>query len=50
MPPVEGIFFNGQIYDAYAFVSDLIRSADKRIILIDNYNGGMPDRVGHDGK
>ena len=37
MPPVEGIFFDGQIYDAYAFVSDLIRSADKRIILIDNY-------------
>lgn len=37
LPPVEGIFYDGQIYDAYAFVSDLIRSADKRIILIDNY-------------
>ncbi len=37
LPPVEGIFFDGQIYDAYAFVSELIRSADKRIILIDNY-------------
>ena len=35
--PRQGIFYDGQIYDAYAFVSDLIRSADKRIILIDNY-------------
>lgn len=33
----QGIFYDGQIYDAYAFVSDLIRKADKRIILIDNY-------------
>ena len=37
LPPVEGIFFDGQIFDAYAFVSDLIRSARKRIVLIDNY-------------
>ena len=37
LPPVEGIFFDGQIFDAYAFASDLIRSAQKRIILIDNY-------------
>ena len=37
MPPVEGIFYDGQIYDAYTFVSDLIWKADKRIILIDNY-------------
>ena len=37
LPPVEGIFFDGQIFDAYAFVSDLIRSAHKDIILIDNY-------------
>ena len=37
LPPKEGIFFDGQIFDAYAFVSDLIRSARKRIILIDNY-------------
>ena len=37
LPPVEGIFFDGQIYDAYTFVADLIRKADKRIILIDNY-------------
>ena len=37
LPPVEGVFFNGQIFDAYAFASDLIKSAKKRIILIDNY-------------
>lgn len=37
LPPIEGIFFDGQIFDAYAFVSDLIRSAHKDIILIDNY-------------
>lgn len=36
LPPVEGIFFDGQIYDAYEFVCDLIRSAKTRIILIDN--------------
>ena len=37
LPPVEGVFFDGQIFDAYRFVSDLIRKADRRIILIDNY-------------
>lgn len=37
LPPVEGIFYNGQIFDAYVFATDLIRSADKRLILIDNY-------------
>jgi len=35
--PTQGIFFDGQIFDAYQFVSDLIRSAEKSIILIDNY-------------
>ena len=35
--PKQGVFYNGQIYDAYTFVSDLIRSAKKRIVLIDNY-------------
>ena len=35
--PKQGIFFDGQIYDAYAFVAGLIRKAMKRIILIDNY-------------
>jgi hypothetical protein len=33
----KGIFYNGQIFDAYAFVSDIIRSAQRAIILIDNY-------------
>ena len=37
LPPVEGVFFNGQIFDAYAFASNLIKAAKKRIILIDNY-------------
>jgi hypothetical protein len=37
LPPVEGIFFDGQIFDAYTFVSDLVRSANSRIILFDNY-------------
>ena len=37
MPPKEGIFYDGQIFDAYAFVSDLIKSAKKSIMLIDNY-------------
>ena len=35
--PTQGIFFDGQIFDAYEFVSDLIKSAKKEIILIDNY-------------
>lgn len=33
----QGIFFDGQIFDAYTFVSDLIRSAKKRVVLFDNY-------------
>jgi hypothetical protein len=37
LPPVEGIFYDGQIFDAYAFVSNLIKSAKKAITLIDNY-------------
>lgn len=37
LPPVEGVFFNGQIFDAYKFVCDLVKSAKKRIMLIDNY-------------
>lgn len=37
LPPVEGIFFDGQIFDAYKFATDLIRSARKSILLIDNY-------------
>ncbi|AEF85070.1 putative DNA-binding protein [Treponema primitia ZAS-2] len=37
LPPVEGIFYDGQIFDAYTFVADLIKSAKKSIVLIDNY-------------
>ncbi|MBQ3734567.1 MAG: virulence RhuM family protein [Bacteroidales bacterium] len=37
LPPVEGVFYDGQIFDAYTFASDLIRAARKRIVLIDNY-------------
>ena len=37
LPPKEGIFYDGQIFDAYQFVSDLIRSAKDSIVLIDNY-------------
>ncbi|MDR1756353.1 MAG: virulence RhuM family protein [Culturomica sp.] len=37
LPPKEGIFFEGQIFDAYLFVSDLIKSAKKTILLLDNY-------------
>ena len=37
LPPAEGIFYEGQIFDAWQFVSGLIRSARKSIILIDNY-------------
>ena len=36
-PPVEGIFYDGQIFDAYKFAADLIRTAKKSILLIDNY-------------
>ncbi|MCQ2280114.1 MAG: ORF6N domain-containing protein [Bacteroidales bacterium] len=35
--PKQGVFFQGQIFDAYQFVSDLVRSAKTSIILIDNY-------------
>ena len=37
LPPLEGVFFDGQIFDAYKFVIDLIKSAKQSIILIDNY-------------
>jgi len=37
LPPQEGIFYDGQIFDAWQFVSNLIKSAEKSIILIDNY-------------
>ncbi|WP_436416466.1 virulence RhuM family protein [Petrimonas sp.] len=37
LPPLHGIFFDGQIFDAHKFVSDLVKSAEKEIVLIDNY-------------
>lgn len=37
LPPVEGIFFDGQIFDAYTFATNLIKSAKSSIVLIDNY-------------
>ena len=37
LPPVEGIFYNGQIFDAYKFATDLIKSAKHSLVLIDNY-------------
>ena len=37
LQPKEGVFFNGQIFDAYALVADLIRQAKTRIVVIDNY-------------
>ena len=37
LPPVEGIFYDGQIFDAYKFITDLIKKAKNEIILIDNY-------------
>ena len=42
LPPVEGIFYDGEIFVAHTFAADLIRSARTRIILIDNY---IDDRV-----
>lgn len=37
LPPVEGIFYDGQIFDAYKFATDLIKSAKESLVLIDNY-------------
>ncbi|MCL2064153.1 MAG: virulence RhuM family protein [Candidatus Cloacimonetes bacterium] len=37
LPPIQGIFFEGEIFDAYVFASDLIKSAKQSIVLIDNY-------------
>ena len=37
LPPLQGIFFDGQIFDAYDFACKLIKSAKKSIIIIDNY-------------
>lgn len=37
LPPLEGIFYDGQLFDAYKFATNLIRSARKSLLLIDNY-------------
>ena len=37
LPPHEGIFFDGQVFDAYQFVVKIVKSAQKSIVLIDNY-------------
>ena len=37
LPSSQGIFFDGQVFDAYSFISDLVRTATNKIILIDNY-------------
>ncbi len=37
LPPSEGVFHNGQIFDAYKFATDLIKSAKRSLVLIDNY-------------
>ena len=37
LPPTQGIFYDGQIFDAHVFVSKIIKSAQKSIVLIDNY-------------
>lgn len=37
LPPKQGIFFNGQIFDAWVFMSDLVKSAKSNLILIDNF-------------
>ena len=37
LPPKQGIFFDGQVFEAYKLVSDVVRSAKKSIVLIDNY-------------
>lgn len=37
LPPVEGVFCDGQIFDAYIFASDLVKSAKASLVLIDNY-------------
>ena len=37
LPPVEGVFYDGQIFDAHVFASNLIKSAKSSIVLIDNY-------------
>jgi hypothetical protein len=37
LPPGQGVFYDGQIFDAYAFINNLLRGAGKNVILVDNY-------------
>ena len=37
LPPIEGVLFKGKIFDAYVIVADIIQSAKKRIVVVDNY-------------
>jgi len=37
LPSVQGVFYQGQIFDAYAFVADLVKSAKRSLVLLDNY-------------
>lgn len=37
LQPVQGVFFDGQVFDAYVFINDLLRSAQRSIMLIDNF-------------
>lgn len=37
LPPREGIFFDGQIFDAYTLMCDFVRSARRRVVMVDNY-------------
>jgi hypothetical protein len=37
LKPKQGIFYNGQVFDAYTFIADLVRDAQSSIVLIDNY-------------
>ena len=47
-PPIEGVFFEGQIFDAYRFVEELIKTARQDIVLIDNYiDASVIDVLGH---
>ena len=47
LPPVEGVFYDGQIFDAYKFATDLIRSAKKSILIIDGAE--VWHETGHSG-
>lgn len=47
-PPIEGVFFEGQIFDAYRFVEELIKTARQDIVLVDNYiDASVIDVLGH---